>query len=217
MFLNRSYSHMDVLTKASITIHVIEDVAIYKAQIFSSNGNIFGINDRETEIHLVVWKGLEDITSRFNDIVWRRFTSKESGYEEDLAWGDKYRNKTSFTLTREDINERAKIQVEVYGPVNGERKLVAVDYINFIDVNDLQGSPTPPSNPKDGELWLDTSVTPPRLMMWDAKLQMWVEITVAGKDRRNLIRNSNFYKATFDHWVTTNNPVIEIKSLNAKK
>ena len=208
---------MDVLTKASITIQIIEDVAIYKAQIFSSNGNIFGTSDKSSDINLIVWKGLTDITERFEDIVWRRFTSKETGYEEDLTWGDKFLNQKSFTLTREDINERAKIQVEVYAPINGVRQLVAVDYINFIDVNDLQGSPTPPENPKHGDLWLDTSVIPPRLMMWDDDLKMWVEVTVAGKDRRNLIRNSNFYKATTDYWEAVNNPILEIESLNAKK
>lgn len=208
---------MDVLTKASITIHIIEDVAIYKAQIFSSNGNIFGTNDKESELHLVVWKGLEDITSKFTDIVWRRFTSKISGYEEDLTWGEQYKGLTSFALTRDDIDERAKIQVEVYATINGERKLVATDYINFIDVNDLQGSPLPPSNPKDGDIWLDTSVTPPRLMVWDSNLQMWIEVTVAGKDRRNLIRNSNFYKASFDYWEAVNNPILEIESLRSKK
>lgn len=217
MFLNRSYSHMGVLTKASITIQIIEDIAIYKAQIFSSNGNIFGTSDKTSDIHLVVWKGLADITDRFDDIIWKRFTSKESGYEEDLTWGDQHLNKKSFTLTRDDISERAKIQVEVYAKINGTRQLVAVDYINFIDVNDLQGSPTPPNNPKHGDLWLDTSVIPPRLMMWDANLGMWVEVTVAGSDRRNLLRNSNFYKATFDYWTAINNPVLEIESLNSKK
>lgn len=217
MFLNRSYSHMDVLTKASITIQIIEDVAIYKAQIFSSNGNIFGTNDKTSELHLVVWKGLTDITSKFSDIVWRRFTSKESGYEEDLTWGEQYKGLTSFTLTKDDINERAKIQAEVYASINGTRQLVAIDYINFIDVNDLQGSLTPPSNPNHGDLWLDISVVPPRLMMWDANLQQWIEVTVAGKDRRNLIRNSNFYKASFDYWEAVNNPILEIESLRAKK
>lgn len=60
---------MDVIIKASITIQIIEDVAIYKAQIFSSNGNIFGTTDKSTDINLVVWKGFTDITNRFNDIV----------------------------------------------------------------------------------------------------------------------------------------------------
>lgn len=105
----------------------------------------------------------------------------------------------------------------MYGRINGERQLVAIDYISFIDVNDLQGSATPPSNPSHGDIWLDTSVIPPRLMMWDNDLKMWVEVTVAGKDRRNLIRNSNFYKATFDHWIKEGTPTLEIESLNGKK
>lgn len=217
MFLNRSYSYMDVIIKASITIQIIEDVAIYKAQIFSSNGNIFGTTDKSTDINLVVWKGFTDITNRFNDIVWRRFTSKETGYQEDLSWGEQHRGKTSFVLTRDDINERAKIQVEVYASINGERQLVATDYINFIDVNDLQGMPIPPMYPNHGDLWLDISVMPPRLMMWDADLQQWVEVTVAGKDRRNLIRNSNFYKASYDYWEPINNPTLKIESLRDKK
>ena len=48
---------------------------------------------------------------------------------------------------------------------NGDRILAAVDFISFIDINDMTGTPTPPSNPKDGDLWLDTSIIPPRLMV----------------------------------------------------
>ena len=208
---------MDVLTKASITIQIIEDVAIYKAQIFSSNGNIFGTNDKTSDIHLVVWKGLTDITAKFTDIVWRRFSVSSEQYEEDLEWGKQHLNKKSFTLTKEEIDQQAKIQVEVYGEIDGERKMVAVDYISFIDVNDLQGSTTPPSNPKEGDLWLDISVTPPRLMVWDDSLKMWMEVSVAGKDRRNLLRNSNFYKTTLDYWNKIGRPSIEFESLNGRK
>ena len=134
-----------------------------------------------------------------------------------MSWGEQHRGKTSFVLTRDDINERAKIQAEVYASINGERQLVATDYINFIDVNDLQGMPIPPMYPNHGDLWLDISVMPPRLMMWDADLQQWVEVTVAGKDRRNLIRNSNFYKASYDYWEPINNPTLKIESLRDKK
>lgn len=214
---NTSYSYKDVLTKASITIQIIEDVAIYKAQIFSSNGTIFGTNDKTTDISLVVWKGLTDITAKFSDIVWRRFTVSSEEYEEDLQWGTEHLNKKSFTLTKEEIDKQAKIQVEVYAQIDGERTMVAVDYISFIDVNDLQGSNTPPDNPKEGDLWLDTSVTPPRLMMWDDSLKMWIEVTVAGKDRRNLLRNSNFYKETLDHWSKVGTPTIEFESLSGRK
>jgi hypothetical protein len=54
-------------------------------------------------------------------------------------------------------------------------------------------------------------------MMWDNSLKMWVEVTVAGKDRRNLLRNSNFYKKTLDYWTKAGRPTIEFESLSGKK
>ena len=191
---NRSYTHRDVLTRASITLQIIDDTVLYKAQLYSSNGNIFSQRDESSELYVRVYKGVDDITNKFTDIVWKRFTSDSQNNEEDLAWGEQHAGKTDIIITKEDIRSKANIQVEVYSIINGERTLVAADFITFIDINDLQGSDTPPENPKDGDLWLDTSVVPPRLMVWDSNLGMWVEVAVAGKDRRNLLRNSNFYK-----------------------
>ena len=54
MIFNRSYNYKDVLSRASITLQIIEDVAIYQAKLFSSNGNIFGSNDNSTELTVVV-------------------------------------------------------------------------------------------------------------------------------------------------------------------
>lgn len=213
------YSAKDVLSKASFTIQIIEDVAIYKAQIFSSNGNIFGIGDKSTDISLVVWKGLEDITSKFTNIVWKRFTSKSSGYVQDKTWKPNSTDTpvTKFTLSKEEIDERAKIQVEVYSTINNIETLVAIDYINFIDVNDLQGSPTPPSNPKKDDLWLDTSVSPPKLKVWDEDKQQWIDVFIAGEDRRNLLRNSNFYKKTLDYWNIVGVPAVSVIPWNKNK
>lgn len=137
--------------------------------------------------------------------------------DEDLAWNEAHRNLKKFTLTKEEINRQAKIQVEVYGQMDGERKLLAVDYITMIDVNDMQGSPYPPENPKDGDLWLDTSTVPPTLRVWDESLQMWVEVVIAGNDKRNLLRNSNFYKKTLDFWTKVGNWQEEFESLSGKK
>lgn len=217
MNLNRSYNFKDVLTRASITIQIIEDVAIYKAQLYSSNGNIFGSRDKETDLSVKVYKGLDDITAKFSDIVWRRFTTDSGDLIEDIKWGEQHKNKTDIVVTREDINYKANIQVEVYSIINKERTLVAADFISFIDVNDMQGSTTPPENPKHGDLWLDTSVTPPRLMMWDANLGMWVEVKIAGQDRRNLILNSNFFRKDFTAWDVVGAPDLEIESFSAKK
>ena len=55
MFFAQTFNYENgVLSRASITIQLIEDVAIYKAQIFSSNGNIFGTRDKSTDISVVV-------------------------------------------------------------------------------------------------------------------------------------------------------------------
>ena len=200
-----------------MTIQIIEDVALYKAQLFSSNGNIFSSSDKSSEVYVRVYKGLDDITAKFSDIVWKRFTANSENIEEDLIWGDQHAGKTDIIITKDDIREKANIQVEIYSIVNGERVLVAADFITFIDINDMQGSNTPPENPKHGDLWLDTSVTPPRLMMWDSNLGMWIEVAIAGKDRRNLIRHSNFYRKNFDYWTNVNDAALEIESMSSKK
>ena len=56
-----------------MTIQIIEDVALYKAQLFSSNGNIFSSTDKSSELYVRVYKGLDDVTVKFSDIVWKRF------------------------------------------------------------------------------------------------------------------------------------------------
>lgn len=212
-----SYTYKDVLTRASTTIQIIDDTTLYKATIFSSNGNIFNVNDTTSQLTLSVKKGLEDITDQFTDIVWSRFSEKTGEYEEDLIWGEQHHGKKTFTLHRDDILEKANIQVAVYSQIDNKRTLVAADYVSFIDVNDMKGSDTPPNNPIDGDIWIDTSVIPPRIMMWDNSSKQWVEVTVAGNDRRNLIRNSNFYKKTFDYWTTVGNPKLEIENFDNKK
>ena len=80
----KSYNYKDALTRASITIQIIDDTTLYKASIFSTNGNIFNINDTTSDISVVVRKGLEDITDTFTDIVWSRFHVNAGKYEEDL-------------------------------------------------------------------------------------------------------------------------------------
>lgn len=214
MIFSRSYTHKDVLTRASISIQIIDDTALYKGQLFSSNGNIFSQRDKSTDLYVRVYKGLEDITTKFIDIVWKRVSTDVEG---DKTWGDKHAGKTDVVITKDDIKDKANIHVEVYGLIDNERTLVATDFMSFIDVNDMQGSPTPPDSPKDGDMWLDTSVTPPRLMVWDSNLGMWVEVMIAGKDRRNLIRHSNFFKKNFDNWTAVNIPILEIESKNAKR
>ena len=111
---NRSYTHKDVLTRASITLQIIDDTVLYKAQLFSSNGNIFGTTDKSSDLFVRVFKGVDDITNKFTDIVWKRFTADGKNNQEDLAWGEQHAGKTDIVITKEDISSKANIQVEIY-------------------------------------------------------------------------------------------------------
>ena len=213
----RSYSYKDVLTRASITIQIIDDTALYKAQLFSTNGNILSSSENETTVSVTVFKGVEDITSKFTDIVWSRFSSDNGIYQEALKWGEQHKGKTSIKITRDDINEKANIQVAIYDSVDNEKVLVASDFISFIDINDIKGSTTPPENPKDGDLWLNTNVMPPKLMVWNPQSGEWIEMEVSGSERRNLLRNSNFYTSDFKYWGAINNPSVNIIKMEGKK
>lgn len=213
-----SYTYKDVLTRASTTIQIIDDTTLYKATIFSSNGNIFNINETSSQLTLSIKKGVEDITDQFTDIVWSRFSEKAGQYEEDLTWGEQHKGKKTFTLYRDDILEKANIQVAIYTQIGNERTLVAADYVSFIDINDMKGSETPPENPIHGDMWVDTSSVPPKIMIWDDEGKQWTEITVSGNDKRNLVRNSNFYKKTFDYWEAIGIPeVLEMQAFDNKR
>lgn len=188
-----SYTLKDLVCRSNITIELVDDSVLYKAELMSSIGNIFRNNDSSTDITLVIFKGVEDITNRFSDIEWKRFTFNSNG-QEDKTWGNKHKGKTSITVTKEEIEGKAVIQCSVYAKMSGERKLVAAQSITFIDINDMVPSSKPPLHPIDGEIWIDNSVDPPVIKVWDEKKGQWVTITVANSSTKNLVNNSNFFK-----------------------
>lgn len=189
-----SYNLKDLICRGNITLEIVDDFALYKAELMSSIGNIFRNNDTETEITLSVFKGINDITHKFTDIEWKRFTFNSNG-EDDKSWGDKHKGKRTITVTKEEIEGKAVIQCAVYQIIEGERELVAAQSITFIDIKDMVPSAKPPLNPMDGEIWIDNSVDPPVIKVWDEEKGQWITITVAGASTKNLINNSNFWKA----------------------
>lgn len=191
MFL--SYNLKDLICRGALTLEVVDDLVLYKAELISSIGNIFRNNDLSTDITVIVYKGLDDITNKFTDIEWKRFTFDSNG-EDDKIWGEKHKGKKTITVTREEILGKAVIQCGVYQNISGERELVAAQSITFIDVNDMTPSTTPPDNPKDGEIWIDSSVDPPIINIWDEEKGQWRPITTVGSSTKNLINNSNFWK-----------------------
>lgn len=195
-----SYTYKNVITRSSITLQIIEDVAIYKAELFSSAGNIFQPTDKSTEITVRVFKGLVDITDTFTDIIWKRFTFDSDNIIEDLEWGNKFNGQKTILVSKQDVNEKAKIQCEVYDTIMGERTLVAAESITIVDINDLKPSETPPENPTHGQIWLDSSVEPPVIKMWDSIRKQWITISSSNPQIRNFIRNSNFFTRNFNLW-----------------
>lgn len=195
-----SYTYKNIITRSSITLQIIEDVALYKAELYSSAGNIFQPTDRSTDISVKVFKGLVDITETFTDIVWRRFSFDSNNVIEDIEWGKKHNGKSTITVPREEIKEKAKIQCEIYDTIAGERTLVAAESITIVDVNDIRPSTTPPENPTHGQIWLDSSTDPPVIKMWDSTKKQWISISSTDPQVRNLIRNSNFFTKNFNLW-----------------
>ena len=189
-----SYNLKDLMCRGNITLEIVDDFVLYKAELMSSIGNIFRNNDSSTEITLTVFKGLDDITHKFTDIEWKRFTFDSNG-ESDKTWGDKHKGKRTITVTKEEIEGKAVIQCAVYQNIESEIKLVAAQSITFIDINDMVPSAKPPLNPIDGEIWIDNSVDPPVIKVWDEEKGQWITITIAGSSTKNLINNSNFWKA----------------------
>ena len=188
-----SYNLKDLMCRGNITLEIVDDFALYKAELMSSIGNIFRNDDISTEITLSVYKGLENITHMFTDIEWKRFTFNSNG-EEDREWGKKHHGKNRIEVTKEEIEGKAVIQCAVYQQIEGIRTLVAAQTITFIDINDMTPSATPPANPMDGEIWIDNTVDPPVIKVWDEKKGQWITITIASSSTKNLINNSNFFK-----------------------
>ena len=78
---------------------------------------------------------------------------------------------------------------------------VAGSYIVLIDVNDLRPSDTPPDNPKEGQLWLDSSVNPPVLRVYkDGELIVLngTEIDIEESYPYQVVQLACFYYKSFN-------------------
>lgn len=156
--LSDSYN---VISKDYYTIQVVEDVAIYDAKIISSVGELITPGVLSTNLKLQVYQNLVDITNNFKKIVWKKFIYEGNTPVEQDGWGIDKQGKTEITITKDEYKKKVRIEAHVYGELQGKEAIVAGAYITLVDVNDLNPSTTPPENPKEGEVWLDTSITPP--------------------------------------------------------
>lgn len=84
-------------------------------------------------------------------------------------------------IQKEKINKSLNINVSVYN----KNSIIARTSTNVLDLNDPIINSEPPANPQKGQLWLNTSVSPSILKMWDGS--KWVD---SGYQNGNVVYTS---------------------------
>lgn len=159
--MNHTNNSYVVISRDFYTIQAVDDVAIYQAKLSSSAGDLITPGTYSTKITLTVHHNFTDITDKFKKIVWKKFTYEGNNLIEEEGWGiDKLGNK-EIQVLREEFEKKIRIECLVYSTVDNKETIVASDYITMVNINDLNPSNQPPQNPKEGEVWLDTSTVPP--------------------------------------------------------
>ena len=192
------------VTSATITLYKINETSIYNAELVSSNGVIFHPYDINTDLIFKVYKNSKDITSEFEDIVWSRISYDKNSLIDDRQWGEQYRGLNIIHITKDDFQEKCIIQADAYDIIDKKRTCVASARITLLDVNELHSGSTPPENPVDGQIWVDTGGETPMIYSWNDVTKQW---TIVGKTTptvRNLIRNSNFWTLNDEYYFIEN-------------
>lgn len=181
----RASSFYKIVSSDQICIQVVEDPTNYRLDLTSSCGDLITNEVSSTTITAIVTADGKDVTSTCSKIVWKKYVYDLNVPILDTTWG-KNLNSPKITVTRDDISAKCKIECEAYLMGNDKVEYkVAGDYITLLDINDLRPSPTAPTHPREGELWLDTSVTPPVLKLY--KNGKWIELSQKIEDIPGLV------------------------------
>lgn len=205
---------------ATITLYKIEEVSLYQAELISTNGNIFHPYDINTDLIFRVYLNNEDITNKFTDIEWMKYSYDKDLMIEDLGWGQVHQGKSSISITRDDVKSKCVIQTDAYMLINNIKTCVASARITLIDVNELYSNTEPPINPTDGSLWVNTSHTPPIIYSWNSVLSKWIEVGKTTPYVRNLIHNSNFWRLNTESYLVDNSESlydVKIENIEGKE
>ena len=188
-----AFNIQNVLTTASIVLSSVDDSYKYQAELISSNGEMFQPYDTDTILTFRIYKGFENVTAQYSDIVWRRFSFDADNIEEDKEWGSEYNSSSEIILHKDEVEGKCLIQVDAYDIIKGKRTCIATARIILIDVNEMFSNNYPPSSPIDGTIWIDTNMTPSTVKIWDDINKKWNIVGKSDQTVRNLIRNSNFW------------------------
>lgn len=200
-----AFNLKNILTTASIVLSAVDDSYKYQAELLSSNGELFQPYDIDTILTFRIYKGFENVTEQYKDIVWRRFSFDSDNIEEDTSWGSDYNGSSEIILNKNEVDGKCLIQVDAYDIIKNKRTCIATARIFLIDVNEMFSSIYPPADPIDGTIWIDTNMTPSVIKIWDAINKKWNEVGKSDQAVRNLIRNSNFWTYNTKHYTTDDN------------
>lgn len=183
----RASTHYKIIASNQISIHVVEDPTIYRLDLTSSVGELITSDVDSITITAILTGDRKDITNQCSNIVWRKYIYDLNVPVLDNTWGAEFEGLDEIVLTSEEIFTKCKIECEAYLAGNdGQDHRVAGHYLTLVDVVDLRPSLVEPSNPKDGDLWLDINFNPPILKVYlDGK---WVELNSQIQDIEELLK-----------------------------
>ncbi|MFP3666545.1 phage tail spike protein [Priestia sp. SIMBA_032] len=133
----------------------VKDNIVYKCDVFSTKGSTFKNGIINTQLVAVVYKGTDDITTTLQETAfnWKKFNGDGT---QDSTWIGTGIGRL-VTITSEEVSSRATFQCEV--TVDG--KIVTIDQITLIDLNDAIINGERPENPTKGTMYIDSTVSPP--------------------------------------------------------
>lgn len=184
----RASTQYKIIASDQIAIHVVEDPTIYRLDLTSSVGELITPDVDNITINATLTADRKDITNKCSNIVWRKYIYNLNIPVLDNTWGSEFEGLSEIILTSEEIHTKCKIECEAYLAGNdGRNHRVAGHYMTLLDINDLRPSDIEPLNPKEGQLWLDTSVEPPTLKIY--KNGKWINLNAQITDVEELIKN----------------------------
>ena len=153
------------------TVSFIDNTDPIQTVIFSSNGEIFKNGQVNTKLKAKLYRrGEEEDISNNSSYTyrWSKYTKDGIIDNNFNGTGFKYKNGKEITILNTDILEKSTFLVEVLN----DNKIFSSNQITLIDLNDITGSKTPPTDKNTA--WLDTNLTPPVLKVWNSVSNSWI-------------------------------------------
>ena len=175
------------LARANVTIELFENEDKYEAVVVSTNGVILQPYDTSTTLIGTVLKNNIDITKNIKNIKWTKWNPTSDNLLECEDWNKFHTGSSTITVSKEDVDSKSIFTFEAY---DNRDNLLCSASISIIDINDLLASTAKPNNPYVGQLWIDDTIDPATLYVWNG--YKWVVSGAVGAMVKNLLKNTGF-------------------------